>query len=562
MKLLPNIQHLKRYKDIALLVFKYGNSELFKNPAFDEILEEEQPAPAEGIDPEQLTDDLERMGPTFVKVGQLLASRADLLPAAYLNALSRLHEDVKPFPYEEVEKIVKEELGVRISKGFSFFSPEPLAAASLGQVHLAALREGRPVVVKIQRPGIRAQIMEDMEVLEEIAGFLDDHTEAGRRYQFLKLFDEMKKNLLRELDYRKEAGNLVTLSQNLREFERIQVPLPIDDYTTSRVLTMEYVSGKKITELGPLVSLEVDGARLADDLFHAYLKQILVDGFFHADPHPGNVYLTEDRRIALLDLGMVGRVTSQMQEQLLRLLLAVSEGQAEEAATVVIEIGEKQDAFQELAFRRKFADLVIEKKDALLQEIDVGKLILELVRQAGEHGLYVAPELTLLGKTLLQLDQVGRTLDPVFNPTEAVRRHVTGLMQRRTRKSMSLGAIFTSMLEMKEFAGHLPGRLNKILDAISRSELEVKIKPLDTHLYLEGFQKIANRITAGLILAALIIGAALLMRVETPFRIIGYPGLAILCFLAAAGGGFWLVINIFLQDHRERARGREKKFRH
>lgn len=552
MKLSLRPQHLKRYKDIALLFFRYGNSEVFKNAEWDDLLAEEAETPVIGDAPERLTDDLERLGPTFVKIGQLLASRADLLPLPYLNALSRLHEDVKPFPYAEVEKIVQEELGVRISKGFSYFNPEPLAAASLGQVHLAALREGRPVVVKIQRPGVRAQILEDLEVIEEIAAFLEEHTETGRRYQFLKLFEEMRKSLLRELDYRKEAAQLSALAHNLREFEQIQVPLPIDDYTTSRVLTMEYVSGKKITALGPLVGLEVDGGRLADALFHAYLKQILVDGLFHADPHPGNIYLTDDRRIALLDLGMVGRIAPATQEHLLKLLIAVSEGNTEGAADVLIRVSEKRESFREMEFRREIAGLIIEQKDAPLEQIDVGKAILRLVRLATEHGLQVPPDLTLLGKTLLQLDQVGRTLDPSFNPTEAVRRHVNGLMEQRGWKSLSPGQMWGSLLEMKDFIGNLPGRLNRILDALVHAELEVKIRTLDTELYLAGFQKVANRITAGLILASLIVGAALLMRVETPFRILGYPGLAMVCFLAAAGGGFWLLINIFIQDHRDR----------
>jgi ubiquinone biosynthesis protein len=554
MKISLKPQHLKRYKDFALLFLKYGNSDLVQQLGIEEVLDEKDAALPEGAEykPDQLTDDLEKMGPTFIKLGQLLSSRSDLLPLPYLSALARLQDDVKPFSYEEVEEIITGELGFRISKGFSYFNAIPIAAASLGQVHEAALRDGRPVVVKVQRPGIRARILEDLEVMEEIAEFLDAHTEAGKRYQFVKLLDEFRKSLMRELNYRKEAANLLSLAHNLREFERIQVPSPIEDYTTSRVLTMEYVTGKKITSLSPLVSLELDGGVLADTLFRAYLQQVLVDGLFHADPHPGNVYLTDDRRIALLDLGMVGRVAPQMQEHLLKLLLAVSEGEAEGAADVLIKISDKRDGFDEMEFRRQISDLVIEKKDASLQEVDVGKMILGLVRQAGEQGLCVAPELTLLGKTLLQLDQVGRTLDPEFNPTAAVRRHVTGLMEQRTRKNLSPGQILASVLEMKDFIGNLPGRLNKILDAVVRSELQIKIKPLDTDLYLEGFQKVANRITAGLILAALIIGAALLMRVETSFQVIGYPGFAMLCFLAAAGGGFWLVINIFMQDHRDR----------
>ncbi|CAN5150548.1 hypothetical protein BH18GEM1_BH18GEM1_17430 [soil metagenome] len=220
------------------------------------------------------------------KLGQLLSTRADLLPLPYLEALARLQDRVEAFPFEAVEEIVQTELGVRLSKAFASFDPKPLAAASLGQVHHAALRDGRPVAVKVQRPAIRQQIVEDLAVLEEIADFLDRRTDWGWRYGFVGLLDEFRKTLLRELDYRQEAANLVSLGKNLAEYERIIVPQPVDDYTTERVLTMDFVRGKKVTALGPLGRLEMDGEPLADELFKAYLQQTLVDGLFHADPHP------------------------------------------------------------------------------------------------------------------------------------------------------------------------------------------------------------------------------------------------------------------------------------
>jgi predicted unusual protein kinase regulating ubiquinone biosynthesis (AarF/ABC1/UbiB family) len=256
--------------------------------------------------PEQFVDDLEAMGPTYVKLGQVLAGRPDLMPAAYRAALARLQDKVKPFPYEQVEEIIVAELGVRISKAFSRFDREPVAAASLGQVHLAALRDGRPVVVKVQRPDVRPQIAEDFEVLEQLAKTMDAHTKLGRRHRLSAIVEEFRLTLLNELNYEREAQNLIAVGNNLAEFERIQVPRPILDYTTRNVLTMEYVTGRKITSLSPLARLEVNGAELCEELFRAYLKQVLVDGIFHADPHPGNVFLTAESRIALLDLGMVG----------------------------------------------------------------------------------------------------------------------------------------------------------------------------------------------------------------------------------------------------------------
>src|SRR4030095_5429869 len=261
-------------------------------------------------------------------------------PQPYLDALSRLQDQIEPFPYEEVESIVSGELGIRMSKAFADFDPVPIAAASLAQVHRAWMRDGRAVVVKVQRPNIREQIVEDLEALTEAAQFIDAHTELGKRYEFGNLLIELRKSLLHELDFTLEANNMISIGESLGEFENIIVPEPITDYCTSRVLTMERIDGKKISSLNPLRLLEIDGPSLADELFQAYLKQILVDGLFHADPHPGNVFLTDDDQIALLDLGMIGRVTRSFQDNLLRLLLAVSEGRGDDATETAIKMGE------------------------------------------------------------------------------------------------------------------------------------------------------------------------------------------------------------------------------
>ena len=542
-------QHLKRYKDIALLLMKYGRSDVVTAAGLDPMLSDD-PVVAETTDQTaaDLAGDLERMGPTFIKLGQLLSTRSDLLPDEYIRALSRLQDRVEPFPFSEVEPLVTAELGVRLSKAFSEFEATPLAAASLGQVHRAALRDGRQVAVKVQRPGIRPRVAEELETLEEIAEFLDQHTAVGGRYQFTHMLEEFRRSLLRELDYRQEAQNLTLLRHNLADFRRIIVPAPVDDYTTSRVLTMEYVPGTKITALSRVARLELDGAGLADDLFRAYLTQVLVDGFFHADPHPGNVLLTDDGRLALLDLGMVARMAPRVQEQLLQLLLAVSEGRSDEAMASVLKLAEKRPAFDELVFARRVTDLVGRHQDAEVRDVEVGRVVLEIGRIAGDVNLGLPTELTMLGKTLLNLDQIAHELDPKFNPNAAIRKNAADIMRSRLLKSASPGNLFSTVLEMKDLMERLPARVNKILDAVANNQLEVKIDAIDEARLMEGFQKVANRITLGLLLAALIIGAAMLMRVETSFRILGYPGLAILFFLLAAGGGIALMLTILFRD--------------
>jgi len=542
-------KHLPRYKEIGRLFWRHGRSDLFRQlTQISELNDETYVPDGKSPTPEDLAADLEAMGPTFVKLGQILSSRSDLLPEPYLKALSRLQDNVGPFDYAEVERIVQSELGVRLSKAFLEFDTKPIAAASLGQVHRAVLRDGREVAVKVQRPDIRKQIAEDLEVLEEIATFADEHTQIGRQHRFLEILEQFRRALLEELDYEHEASNLAALGANLREFPHIRVVKPIADYTTRAVLTMTYLSGQKITALSPVTRLDYDGEALADELLRAYLKQILVDGLFHADPHPGNVFLTEDNCVGLLDLGMVGRLAPGMQEHLIKLLLAISEGRAEDSASFAIQISETDTDFDEPAFRRRIGELVLQMQDNTLQRMDIGRALLEVSRSAGETGLFVPSELTLLGKTLLQLHEIGRCLAPSFDPNAAIRRDVTEILQRRFQKDITPGNLFGSLLEMKDFVAQLPSRVNKVFDAVGRSQLELRLHRDDTLFLLDGFQKVANRIAAGLLLASLIIGAALLMQVRTGFELFGYPGLAILCFIFAAFGAVWLLFDIFFRD--------------
>ena len=547
-------ERLKRYKDVAMLLIKYGRSDLISVAGLEgSVLPDEIAAESKEAAPaEELAKDLEKLGPTFIKLGQLLSTRADLLPGPYLEALTRLQDHIEPFPYEEVERIVSGELAVRMSKAFSDFDPTPLAAASLSQVHRAYMRDGREVVVKVQRPNIRDLIVGDLESLGEIAHFLDQHTELGRRYEFDNMLVNLRKSLLRELDFTIEANNLHTIGQNLAEFEHIVVPEPIDDFVTTRVLTMEYIAGKKITALNPLRLLEIDGGLLADELFRAYLNQFLIDGFFHADPHPGNVFVTDDDRIALLDVGMVGRMTRTFQDNLLRLLLAISEGRGEMAAQAAIKMGEEKEGFDRPTFERRITDLVADNSDAILSRMNAGKVTLEITRISADCWFRLPAEFTMIAKALLNLDRVVYSLDPHFDPNIIIRERANEILQRNILKSVAPNNLLSSVVDLKEFVEKLPTRVNRILDAAGNNDLRFKVDAIDEKVVLEGLQKVANRITLGLVVAALIVGAAMLMRVETTFRIFGYPGLAMIFFLLAAAAGLLLVFNILFYDEKRR----------
>lgn len=500
---------------------------------------------------ERLTRRIAGLGPTFIKLAQIFSSRADIFPEPYLSEIGTLQDQVPADPADAILGVIRAELGREADEVFDDFQREPLAAASLGQVHRATLRGGREVAVKVQRPNIRPQIVTDLEVLDELAQILDKHTETGRTLGFTDVVAEFRGSLMRELDYRTEASNLRTLAKDLAEFERLVVPQPVEDYTTRRVLTMDYVPGTNIGALSPVVLTDIDGEGLVETLFRAYLNQVLVNGFFHADPHAGNLLLTHDHRLAVIDLGMIGTVPERMRPKLIRLLISVSEGDGQGVADIGIELARQTpERFDRNLYTREVTDLVLETHRSELDDLNVGAVVLEITRIAASHGLRVPPELSLLGKALLNLDEVARVLAPNFEPAEAIQRYSAELLNRHMRDDLSLSALLEPLMQSKELMMELPGRLNKLSQTLADNKLELNLKNDRIDSLIVGMQKIANRITTGLVLAALIVGAALMMRIETAWTLFGYPALAVICFLLAAGGGFVLIWNI-VKDDRE-----------
>ncbi|MGN6635769.1 MAG: ABC1 kinase family protein, partial [Oryzihumus sp.] len=503
-------QHATRYAALARLLVRYGRSDLVSGVGMDEFLEATEPSEDAAASAEQLARDLEAMGPTWVKLGQLLSTRVDLLPVPWTEALSRLQDDVEPIPFEDVERVVTEELGVSLRHGFASFDRTPLAAASLGQVHRAELPSGRQVVVKVQRPGVRQVVRDDMAALTELAELADAHTELGRRYGFTQLLEQFRRSLAGELDYQREAANLTRMAELTAPFPHLLVPAPVPDYTTRSVLTMDFVPGRKVTALGPLGRLDLDGRVLVEELFRAYLQMILVDGFLHADPHPGNVLLTPDHRLALIDLGMVATVPARVQGQLVKLLLAISDGNGDDAAAVLAGMGHRGEGFDAAAFGEQVAELV-SRTVALGSDLEAGAVLVELSRLSGTHGLRPPAEMAMVGKALLNLDQVTQHLDPDFAPAETIRANTAEIL--RSGMKPSLGGVMAAAMEARACAPQLPARANRVMDALAEGSFTVKVEAIDEVQFLHVMQRLANRVTAGVIVAAMVVGAALMMLV-------------------------------------------------
>lgn len=536
-----------RYVALARLLRRYGRSDLLAGAQLDEFDIDDETPLGDTERAEAFADDLEKMGPTFIKLGQLLSTRFDLLPASYTTALERLQDEIDPIPFETVREVVETELGATIKERFSDFDTEPLAAASLGQVHRAVLRNGREVVVKVQRPHVRDIVREDMKVLGRLARLADKRTQSGRRFGFDRLLAQFRRSLAGELDYRREARNLVTFGELTDPYDLLLVPQPVMECTTSKVLTMDHIDGRKVTDIGQLGLIDIDARPIVEQLFSAYLRMILDAGVLHADPHPGNLLLTDDGQLALLDLGMTASVPPRVQNDIVKLLLAVSDGDGEETAAVLASMGHPTDVFDPGAFRDDVTHLVSEAI-ASGADVAVGAVIVDLSRMSGAHGLRPPSEMSMVGKALLNLDRTTSHLDPGFSPTEAIRDNASDISAAGLK--MSSGGIVAAAIESKNFVEQLPKRANRIMDNLADGEFRLKVDAIDEQRLLTVIQRVANRLTLGIIIAATILGAALIMRVPSEWKVLGYPGLAMLCFLFAVCAGIAMAVWIVMTDRK------------
>lgn len=546
------LQQLNNYAKFFSFILKYYNSDVVKstaNSVLNEIEKTEISEDEYNQKPEELVEDLKKMGPTYVKLGQLLSTRPDLLPENYLQALANLQDDVETVPYEEVQKIFEEEIGVKINKAFELFDPKPLASASIGQVHLALLPSGRKVVVKIQRPGVRKKFIEELETLKNMADLAVTHSKVAKKYALDDVIEELRFILLNELDYNKEAQNLVILKENLKEFKNLIVPSPVAEYSSSKVLTMDFIDGKKITSLGNLKKIETDFTSVIDDLVEAYMKQIIVDGFVHADPHPGNIHVTADDKVALMDLGMVAKFSPKIQEKIMMLLVGMTKKDGDDITDALLEISEYDSAKVNLDhFRKNINRLVMDSTSTNAEDMETGRILLQMNRIAADEGIKLAVELNILGKVLLNMDQIVAVLTPKYDLQKAIRRFMEKMVNKKMQQELKPENAYAFLLDNKKLLENLPGRLNKITENLANNQLELKINAIDEDRLTEGFQKVANRITSGLIIAAMIIGAALLMRIPSTYTILGYGVLPFFFFVIAIGLGLFLVYSIMFKD--------------
>lgn len=538
-----------RTAQILKFLLKYRSAGVFTGLDLDAATVEPDAAQGEGK-PAEFARDLEALGPTFIKIGQALSTRPDMVPAPYLAALEHLQDEVDPVPFAAIAEAVEAQLGVRIRQAFGSFDEVPLGSASLAQVHRATLRDGRPVAVKVQRPGIAESVREDLDALSRLAGHADRMTDLGRRIRFADWVHEFGKALMAELDFRAEAENLERFGEHFAQYPELTVPSPVRDYCAQRVLTMDLVTGTKVTELTGLRRTEQKLDTLAAALMRGYLDQMFVHGEIHADPHPGNLLVTEDGRLALFDLGMVAHVPPKQRERMLKLLFAAVDGRGEEVANEAISMGTRLEDFDEERFMREVGQMVARYAAHGSGSMSEGRLMLDIVRQATACDLRTPPELSLLGKTLLNLEQVCNALDPELDVKRVVERHLEHVMRERLKKSLSPSNIASELIEVQSLLRESPRKVSDILSLLAENKLQVRVTGLEESHLMESLHKIANRIAAGLVTAALILASSLMMRIPSGRQWFGYPAIAFGLFVIGAGLGIAIVLSALLGDRK------------
>jgi predicted unusual protein kinase regulating ubiquinone biosynthesis (AarF/ABC1/UbiB family) len=532
---------------------------------------------------------LVELGPAYIKLGQILSTRPDLIPPAYVKELEHLQDSVPTMSIDDVHKCIEEELGAKTNKLFDSFDDTPLGSASLGQVHAAKLRDGRDVVVKVQRPGIREILADDIEFFRELATFLASHTSAGERVDVIGVVQQVERALADELDYRTEARNAASFRRSLAGFPHILIPRVIDAYTTHKVLTTQRVRGVKISEIPPITRIEYDFEQLADEFARAYLHQITGTGHFHADPHPGNIFLVlpgrdnpltpaesaaldrrsearkgatplvrseteamreatdvadpDDPKLAMIDFGMTAHLTESMRNAVVRLFLAMAENQGDAAAEVLIEIGEHSETFDRTAYVREVSAVVAKHANETVGDTPAGLVLYQMISIGYSAGLKLPAELTLLAKALFNLDAVTRALDPSFNPSETMRDYATRIANERARRDLSPRRLFQMATATSDLVNALPRRLDTITERMSRNDFAFRIDTPQLPILLKGMEKIANRIFVGLVLAGLLIASSTLLQY--------WRRLGMVCIVIAAGLGLWMIATVLINDRRK-----------
>jgi ubiquinone biosynthesis protein len=464
--------------------------------------------------PERLRRVLEELGPTFIKLGQILSTRADLLGPEFQSELAKLQDDAPALSPQEVWEVIVLELGGKEQTAFASFGLEPLAAASIGQAHAATLSDGTDVVVKVRRPGTVEQVTEDLEILRDLAAFASRRWEWAARYDLLGLAEEFAETLRAELDYLAEGHNAEHFATNFAGDSDVHIPKVFWETTTSRVITLERLYGMKVTDLEGLQLVGVDRPELAQRAARLMAKMVFADGFFHADPHPGNFFVEPDGTIGLIDFGMVGVLDERLQNQLSELMLALSREDPDRLADALLAIGAASGPVDRGQLRDDLADMLSRYSGRSLGQIELRQTVGDILDIVRRHGLTAPRNLALLLKSFVMNEGMAADLDPGFRLVETLTPYAYRYTLARYSPAALAGRAERTAFQLAELSADLPARLNRLLDVLTAGSFDVHVPAADLEPHVARLERVGNRIAMSILAAAIIDGLVALAAAD------------------------------------------------
>lgn len=548
-----NLRSLNRYREVLGVLVTHGFGQILEQLNLDYYLEvgrriitrdprkkelERLPTAV------RLRLAMEQLGPTFVKLGQLLSSRPDILPAEYISELNKLQDSVAAVELSAIEQQLLNEFGEPTTRLFRSFSPQAVAAASIAQVHRAELLDGSLVAVKVRRPDIEKTIETDLDILHNLATLVEKHGHMSSLVSPTELIKEFRRTIYRELDFSKEGHTLNRFSAHFSDNPTVAIPQVYWDLTTDAVLTMEYIDGIKISDTQRLEQAGLDLKAIAHNGAQAFLDQVLIHGVFHGDPHPGNVLVNREGAICFLDLGMVGHVDEELRHQLISLLLGIFKRDCDLLVSVMLSARDRSKEINIAALKRELSEFIDDYYQLPLKHINIFKLINEFVALMKRHHIKFPSDLMLLAKALVTIEGIGRQLDPSFNLIEQIQPTATELIQHRLSAG-NVGREASQILRSyTDVAKALPYELKELLLRINSNNFKIDLEHRGLERLITDLDKSSNRLSFSFLIGSLIIGSSLIMQTDTGPQLFGFPALGLLGYAIAAALGLWLALGI------------------
>ena len=545
-------RNLGRYRQILSVLFKYGFGEFVDTLKIEQYLEirlpmlfkKEQKVVEKLGRPERIRRVLEELGPTFIKFGQILSTRPDLIPLEYLKELAKLQDEVPSFSYEEVCEVLTRELGQPPDLVFQSFEKRPFAAASIGQVHRARLPNNEDVVVKVQRPGIQEIIETDLEIMLHLASLMERHLEEFEVQRPTRIVSVFARSIEKEINYLLEASNIERFAGQFLADQTVYVPKVYRQYSTKRVITMEFVDGIKASEIEALQEGGYDLKRLASSGAALIMKQIFVHGFFHADPHPGNVFVLPGNIICFLDFGMMGRISRKERADFADLVMRVVSRDEKKVVDSILKITHQHDQPDREILENDSAELIDRYVGLPLKDLEVGVVLHHLLEIISRHRLSLKPNFYLLVKATSTIESVGSRLDPDFDIIQHAEPFIREIQLERLNPRKIMGDVIESGTELVQLLKEIPAGLRDVLSLTRQGRIKIEFEHRGLDSLYNHLEQVANRLAFAIVLAAQIIGSALIIHADLPPKWNGIPVIGLVGFLVAGIMGFWLLVSM------------------